>query len=83
MSKVVGEEETLDSKHVEVLQLTLHYLLSQFESGLDIESKSDRVVNYVKALEHDFTEIISAMGCKSVNELGHANIYDPTERAVQ
>jgi glutamate synthase domain-containing protein 2 len=54
----------------------------QFENGLDIESKSDRVVNYVNALEHDFTEILSAMGCRNVSELAHSNIYDPTERVI-
>jgi glutamate synthase domain-containing protein 2 len=38
--------------------------------GLDIEMKSERVANYVRALEKEHGELLAALGCRSHRQLG-------------
>lgn len=51
----------------------------ELQSGLDIALKSTRIVNYVRNLEHDIEELLSATGCKSVKELSYEHLYIPQE----
>lgn len=45
------------------------------QAGLDIETKAQRVVNYVRSLEHDHVEMLAAMGKSSVRDLHFDNLY--------
>jgi len=47
------------------------------QKGLDIESKSERVKNYVLQLEHDYHELIAAMGKKNFNDLNEGCLLEP------
>lgn len=53
--------------------ITTH--LGHLQSGLDIDDKARRVVNYVRSLEHDHVEMLAAMGEVSVRDLAFDNIY--------
>ena len=41
----------------------------RLQKGLDIEDKSNRVKNYVKNLNHDYIEIVAALGVRSFRDL--------------
>ena len=45
------------------------------QAGLDIESKSERVVNYVESLMHDHEELLASLGKTSLGELDPKNLY--------
>lgn len=47
------------------------------QQGLDIEQKSDRVVNYVHNLWHDHEEMLASLGKKSHRDLTPENIFFP------
>jgi len=47
------------------------------QQGLIIPDKAKRIANYVKNLEHDFIELLSAMGCRSTKDLCPENVYIP------
>lgn len=47
-------------------------------SGLDIESKSNRVKNYVENLMYDHKEILASMGKYSHKELSTQNLFIPS-----
>lgn len=49
----------------------------QLERGLDIEDKSNRIKNYVNHLNHDYYEIMSALGKKSFHSLNDQNLIFP------
>ncbi|MEM9694778.1 MAG: glutamate synthase-related protein [Myxococcota bacterium] len=49
----------------------------ELERGLDIEKKSDRVANYVHALQHDWEEAMSALGRRTFGELSPTNVLMP------
>jgi len=49
----------------------------KLQKGLVIKVKAQRVANYVKNLEHDFIELLSCTGCKSVKELTADKVYFP------
>ena len=42
---------------------------NKLQKGLDIEDKSTRIKNYVQNLNHDYVEILSALGLQSFREL--------------
>jgi glutamate synthase domain-containing protein 2 len=48
------------------------------QKGLDIEVKSERVKNYVQNMEHEYYEILSALGKRSFRELDTKNLLFPT-----
>jgi glutamate synthase domain-containing protein 2 len=50
---------------------------TKLQRGLDIESKSVRVANYVSALLHDQEELLGSMGCRSIRQLRPAYLYAP------
>jgi len=52
----------------------------RLQRGLDIEAKSNRVVNYVEALCHEHEEMLAAMGIATAAELDRENIYLPNDR---
>lgn len=47
----------------------------KLQKGLDIEEKSQRVVNYIHSLIHEHNEILSALGKNSLRELGPEFLY--------
>jgi glutamate synthase domain-containing protein 2 len=47
----------------------------QLQKGLDIEAKSDRVVNYVHSLLHEHREILGALGKASLKDLTPEFLY--------
>jgi len=47
------------------------------KSGLDIETKSERVKNYVLNLEHEYFEMLSALGVSSFRQLDKSNVLFP------
>jgi len=49
----------------------------KLQRGLVIEDKAHRVANYVKNMEYEFKELLSAMGVTSVNELKPEMLYEP------
>ncbi len=48
------------------------------QQGLDIEVKSERVKNYIQQIEHDYYELLSALGKESFDKLSHKNVLFPT-----
>jgi len=48
------------------------------QRGLDIESKSERVKNYVFQMEHDYYEILTSLGKRSFKELSGQNLLYPS-----
>ena len=55
--------------------ITTHH--QHLQSGLDVEAKSQRVVNYIEALHHDHVELLAAMGRSSARELTEINVSLP------
>lgn len=53
--------------------ITTHH--AHLQSGLDIEEKSQRVVNYVDSLLHDHDELLASLEKTSLGELNPENIY--------
>ena len=49
----------------------------RLEKGLDIEDKSERIKNYVNHLDHDYYEMMSALGKKSFDSLSCQNLVLP------
>ena len=47
----------------------------RLQAGLDIESKSERVVNYVESLIHDHEELLASLGKTSLSQLDLENLY--------
>jgi glutamate synthase domain-containing protein 2 len=47
------------------------------QSGLDIEVKSERVKSYIVNLDHDYYELLAAMGRQSFSDLDRANVLFP------
>jgi len=47
------------------------------KSGLDIETKSERVKNYVLNLEHEYYEMLSALGVSSFRDLNASHVLAP------
>lgn len=45
------------------------------QKGLDIEVKSERVKNYVESLEHDYEELLAAIGGDEYADLNFENLY--------
>ena len=45
------------------------------QKGLDIETKSERVNNYVHSLVHDHKELLASLGKTSIAELQEENLY--------
>ncbi len=54
----------------------------ELQRGIDIDVKSDRVSNYVHNLQHDLEELLSAAGCRSVQELSFDHLYIPSESTL-
>ena len=52
------------------------------QKGLDIPTKSVRVMNYVHNLEHDLTELLAASGLSSLHELSMKNLYIPEDSTL-
>jgi glutamate synthase domain-containing protein 2 len=53
--------------------ITTHH--KSLQVGLDIERKSERVVNYVQSLMHDREELLASLGKTSLSELNVENLY--------
>ncbi len=51
----------------------------KLQHGLDIEEKSDRVVNYINNLWHDHEEMLASLGKKSHSQLDRNNLYIPAQ----
>jgi glutamate synthase domain-containing protein 2 len=51
---------------------------AQLQRGLDIETKSDRLANYVDALCHEHAELLVAMGASTPADLDMDSIYVPS-----
>ncbi len=51
---------------------------AHLQGGLDIEFKSDRIYNYVKALEHEHIELLGAIGKRRYSDLNPSNLFMPT-----
>jgi glutamate synthase domain-containing protein 2 len=47
------------------------------QAGLDIENKSERVFHYINNLDHDYYELLAAMGKRSFKELNSNNVLFP------
>ncbi len=45
------------------------------ERGLNIEIKAQRVAQYVESLEHDYEELLAAMGDDEFDDLNFGNLY--------
>ncbi len=50
------------------------------QRGLDIELKSERVLSYMKSLEHEHVELLQALAKKSISELSILDLY--TEKGL-
>jgi len=59
--------------------ITTH--VSHLQKGLDAETKSQRVANYVAALHHDFEELLAATGAKTPRELSDRNLFNQNPKA--
>ena len=53
--------------------ITTHH--EHLQAGLDIELKSNRIVNYVESLMHDHEELLVSLGKTSLNELTTEDLY--------
>jgi glutamate synthase domain-containing protein 2 len=47
-------------------------------NGLDIEDKSNRVMNYVHSLMHDHVDMLAALGCATHQDIGPDHLYAPS-----
>jgi len=56
--------------------ITTH--VPRLQDGLDIELKSDRVYNYVKALEKEHLDLLAAIGKRKYSDLSPGNLFMPT-----
>jgi glutamate synthase domain-containing protein 2 len=52
------------------------------QAGLDIQKKSERVVNYVHALDHDWYELLSALGRRTFRDLDESNVLMPARLSL-
>jgi glutamate synthase domain-containing protein 2 len=49
----------------------------ELQRGLDIETKAQRVANYIEALHHDHVELLAAMGASTPRDLNEDCVYLP------
>jgi len=52
---------------------------AHLQQGLDIEEKSQRVANYIKAIHHEHEELLAATGQHAARDLTPVNLYVPDQ----
>ena len=53
--------------------ITSHH--PHLQHGLDVESKSLRVANYLNSLVHDHEELLASLGMQTISQLNETNLY--------